>query len=105
MRQLHAALLTVVAMAIPGFAQAQGAVQTRRIPNVEGKVTVTNQFTRQVTIETKSIPGLEGKTMTVAYIAKDSASLAQFKSGTEITGELVVTGLDTYMDKVQPKRK
>ena len=88
----------------PALAQQakQGAGQGKRYP-VEGKVTVVNNFTRQVTVQTKEIPGLEGKTLTVAFVAKDSTQLAKFKEGEEVKGDLVVSQLDTYLENVTPK--
>ena len=103
LRFAMAALALIAVSGAPAFAQqAKQAGQGKRYP-VEGKVTVVNNFTRQVTVQTKEIPGLEGKTMTVAFVAKDSAHLARFKEGEEVKGELVVSQLDTYLENVTPK--
>ena len=105
LRFAMAALGLIAASGIaPAFAQQakQGGGQGKRY-EVEGKITVVNNFTRQVTVQTKEIPGLEGKTMTVAFVAKDSAQLAKFKEGQEIKGDLVVSQLDTYLENVTPK--
>jgi Cu/Ag efflux protein CusF len=96
---LAAALIAVWGTA-PLLAQG-GKAETKRY-KATGQVTVINEFTGQVTIKTTEIPGLEGKTMTVAYMPKDKTSLAKLKEGDKVVGDLVVTGLDTYMENVKP---
>ena len=62
LRFAMAALGLIAASGIaPAFAQQakQGGGQGKRY-EVEGKITVVNNFTRQVTVQTREIPGLEG---------------------------------------------
>jgi Cu/Ag efflux protein CusF len=98
---LFVAALIAVSGAVPLLAQGAKPAEAKRY-KATGQITVVNQMTGQVTIKTTEIPGLEGKTMTVAYMPKDKAALARLHEGEKVVGDLVVTGLDTYMENVRP---
>ena len=80
---------------------AQGAkTDAAKGKRIQGEVAVVNEFTNQVTVKTKDVPGMEGKTTTVAFIAKDATALKKFHEGDKVEGDLVVKGIDTYLENV-----
>ena len=98
---LIAALLSVGAVlsaSAQGAAPAQQQSSEKRF-HLDGKIVSVRPASRSAVIDAKPIPGFMGA-MSMPYTFKDSTDLAKLKAGDHITGDIVVAGSKTWVEKV-----
>ena len=100
-KPLFLAALLSAAASLTAAAQApkEGQPQaTEKRFHLDGKIVSIRPAAGQAVIDAKAIPGFMSA-MAMPYVFKDTVELKKLKAGDHITGEVVISGGKTWVEK------